>query len=56
MLYQAYDAAESGDWSVFRELEGLFLRPYDEHHHLEAKYYRRTPVEFRDQGGISFYN
>jgi Zn-dependent peptidase ImmA (M78 family) len=56
MLYQAYDAAEAGDWSIFHELEHLFLRPYDEHEHLEAKYYRTTPMEFRNRQGISFYN
>ena len=54
MLYQAYDAAEAGDWSIFHELGHLFLRPYDEH--LEARYYRTTPMEFRNRQGSSFYN
>mgnify|MGYP003683721975 FL=1 len=34
----------------------LFRTPYDEHPELEAKYYRRTPDEMRQAGGVSYFS
>lgn len=45
MLRDAYDAAQKeGNMSLVRELNTLFLRPYDEQPEFEAKYYRRAPA------------
>lgn len=34
----------------------LFRTPYDEHPELEGKYFRRTPEEMRQAGGVSYFS
>jgi hypothetical protein len=53
----AYEAAEKGDHSVLEELAELFRHPYNEQSaEMAAKYYRRTPPEFRNKGGVAFFS
>jgi len=52
----AYEAAEKGDLSVLHELEGLFRHPYDEQPQLAHKYYQRTPDEYRQKAGVSYFS
>ena len=54
MLAEAYTAAEQGDHAPLEELRALFAAPYDEHPHLEGRYYCRTPQAQLQKGGISF--
>uniref|UniRef100_A0A7S0IW07 Selenoprotein O n=1 Tax=Calcidiscus leptoporus TaxID=127549 RepID=A0A7S0IW07_9EUKA len=56
MLVHAYEAAERGDTSVLEELLALFTQPFDEQPHLEEKYYRTTPPEFRKKAGVAFFS
>ena len=56
MLVEAYEAAERGDYSVLERLQALFAAPYDEHPDLEARYYTRTPPEYIEKAGVSFFS
>ena len=56
MLAEAYTAAETGDHAPLEELKQLFASPFDEHPQLEERYYRRTPQDQLQKGGISFFS
>jgi uncharacterized protein YdiU (UPF0061 family) len=57
LVVPAYQQAENGDYSLIRELQGVFNNPYDEHSpEIEAKYDRLRPREFLQAGGISHYS
>jgi len=56
MLVKAYEAAEKSDFSVLNELYKLFREPYAEQPELEAKYYMKTPREFRKKAGVSYFS
>ena len=56
MLAMAYEAAERGDTSVLDEIFALLTSPYEEHEHLEAKYYRGAPDEYRGKAGIAYFS
>ena len=49
-------ALVQGDHAPLEELRTLFAAPYDEHPHLEERYYCRTPQEQLQKGGISFFS
>jgi len=56
MLVLAYEAAEKGELDVLHELEALFRRPFDEQPALADKYYQRTPDEYRQKAGVSYFS
>lgn len=54
MLVQAYQEAQKGKVEVIKELQTLFLNPYEEQLDLEEKYYRRRPDDLSHMGGIAY--
>jgi uncharacterized protein YdiU (UPF0061 family) len=53
-LVPAYQQAGEGNYTLFRELNEVMTRPYDEQSsEVEEKYYRPRPAEFSRVGGIS---
>ena len=56
MLAEAYGKAEDGDFSVVRQLQELFSMPYVEQPGVHEKYYSKTPENYRQKGGISYYS
>ncbi|MFU8838220.1 MAG: protein adenylyltransferase SelO [Thiohalomonadaceae bacterium] len=54
LLVPAYQQAATGDYARLRELQEVMTQPYAEQSkEVEAKYYRRRPVELSDLGGVS---
>ena len=57
LVVPAYQKATQGDYSLVRELQEVFNRPYDEQSkEIEEKYYRLKPKEFFNAGGVSHYS
>ena len=53
-LVEAYEKAQSGDYSVLKELQAVMQKPYDEQSdEVEAKYYRKKPRELFSVAGVS---
>lgn len=54
ILVPAYQQAAQGNYELIRELQEIMTQPYAEQSgEIEAKYYRRRPVEVNDLGGTS---
>lgn len=57
LVVPAYQQAAQGDYSLVKELQGLFNDPYSEQSkEMEAKYYRLKPKQFFNAGGVSHYS
>ena len=57
LIVPAYQQAAQGDYSLIKELQGVFNNPYGEQSaEIEAKYYQLKPKEFFDAGGVSHYS
>ena len=57
LVVPAYQKATQGDYSLVRELQEVFNRPYDEQSkEIEEKYYRLKPREYFNAGGVSHYS
>ncbi len=57
LIAPAYEKAKQGDYSLIKELQAIFLNPYEEQSsELEKKYNRLRPKEFFNAGGISHYS
>lgn len=57
LIVPAYKKAESGDYSLIKELQKVLNNPYDEQSpEIENKYYTLRPKEFSKIGGISHYS
>lgn len=54
MLVEAYSTAQLGDYAMLNELHELFLNPYAEQPHYEAKYYHLTPQTLLSRPGTAF--
>lgn len=53
-LVPAYKEAQSGDFTLIKELQEIMSDPYAEHSsEIEEKYYRKKPTKFFDIAGIS---
>jgi len=57
LVVSAYEKAEKGDLSEFKELQNLFKDPYgDNSSELNKKYDRLRPYKYFNIGGISHYS
>ena len=57
LVLPAYEQAETGDYSLIKELQSVFSNPYAEQSsEIEDKYYRLKPKDLFDVGGISHYS
>ncbi len=57
LVAPAYKKAEQGDYSLIKELQDVFSKPYEEQSSdVETKYYRIKPKEFFNAGGLSHYS
>ncbi|NET05375.1 MAG: hypothetical protein F6K16_11800 [Symploca sp. SIO2B6] len=57
LVVPAYQQAMQGDYTLVKELQDVFSRPYDEQsQEVEDKYYRLRPSAFSDVGGVSHYS
>ena len=57
LVVPAYKQAAQGDYSLIKELQDVFSKPYDEQTKaVEEKYYRLKPKAFFNAGGISHYS
>ena len=57
LVVSAYEKAEKGDLSEFKELQNLFKDPYgDNSSELNKKYDRLRPYKYFNVGGISHYS
>ena len=54
MLFEAYDAAQRGEYHVTRGMLKLFEAPYEEQTVFEEAYFRTTPNWAKSKGGIAF--
>jgi len=54
MLVEAYRTAEALDFTLVRELLQVFQNPYDEQPQFEERYYRKTPDQYQNKGGVTF--
>jgi len=53
-LVPAYKQAQSGDYTLIKELQEVMINPYDEQSkEIEEKYYKEKPSQFFDIAGIS---
>ena len=53
----AYQQAALGNYALIRELQEVMTQPYAEQSKdVENKFYRKTPSEFFDAGGVSYYS
>lgn len=54
LLVPAYQQAETGDYTLLKELQEVISKPYDEQEkEIENKYYRKKPAELFNIAGIS---
>ena len=53
MAQLAIDAAENEDFSICEELQELLMKPYDEQHHFESKWFQKRPEWARTKVGCS---
>lgn len=57
LVAPAYQRAMKGDYSLVRELQEVFSKPYAEQsEEVEAKYYQLKPKVFFNAGGVSHYS
>ena len=57
LIAPAYKKAEKGDYSLIKELQSVFINPYEEQSpEVETRYNRLKPQEFFRVGGISHYS
>ena len=57
LIAPAYKKAEKGDYSLIKELQSVFINPYEEQSpEVETRYDRLKPQEFFRVGGISHYS
>lgn len=57
LVEPAYSQAAAGNYALVRELQEVMTQPYAEQSkHVEGKYYRSTPSEFFEVGGVSHYS
>jgi uncharacterized protein YdiU (UPF0061 family) len=57
LVVPAYQQANSGNYSLVRELQEVMTQPYAEQsQEVEDKYYRLKPPEYFDVGGLSYYS
>lgn len=57
LIAPAYEKAAQGDYSLIKELQDVFSKPYEEQSkELESKYNVLKPKEFFNAGGISHYS
>ena len=57
LVVPAYKQAAQGNYSLIKELQDVFSKPYDEQTKaVEEKYYRLKPKAFFNAGGISHYS
>ncbi|CAE8610457.1 unnamed protein product [Polarella glacialis] len=54
ILFEAYDAAERGDYAPIHGLLAMLSRPYDEQPEMEDAYFRQSPSWARSTGGLAF--
>eukprot|EP00929_Paragymnodinium_shiwhaense_P033055 TRINITY_DN18223_c0_g1_i4.p1 TRINITY_DN18223_c0_g1~~TRINITY_DN18223_c0_g1_i4.p1 ORF type:complete len:193 (-),score=26.77 TRINITY_DN18223_c0_g1_i4:81-659(-) len=54
MLVEAYEAASKWDYSILKDLQRLFEKPYDEQPEFHGKYYRRAPDASLLKGGCAY--
>ncbi|MDP5133767.1 MAG: protein adenylyltransferase SelO family protein [Paraglaciecola sp.] len=53
----AYQQANTGNYTLVRELQDVMTQPYAEQsQEMEDKYYKRKPPEYFDVGGLSYYS
>jgi uncharacterized protein YdiU (UPF0061 family) len=54
---QAYEAAESGDYSLIEEIYQCLRSPYDEQSDdISDKYFLKTPSWAKDKAGVAFFS
>ncbi len=57
LIAPAYEKAAQGDYSLIKELQDVFSKPYEEQSkELESKYNVMKPKQFFNLGGISHYS
>ncbi|WP_295536110.1 protein adenylyltransferase SelO family protein [Synechococcus sp. UW140] len=57
LIAPAYEKAAQGDYSLIKELQNVFSKPYEEQSKaLESKYNVMKPNQFFNLGGISHYS
>ena len=57
LIAPAYQQAKQGDYALIKELKEVFSHPYEEQSQaIEEKYYRLTPHQYLNAGGISHYS
>ena len=57
LVEPAYSQAAAGNYALVRELQEVITKPYAEQSKdVEEKYYRSTPSEFFEVGGVSHYS
>jgi uncharacterized protein YdiU (UPF0061 family) len=57
LVVPAYQKAMKGDYSLVKELQEVFSKPYEEQSKaIEDKYYRLRPKEFFNAGGVTHYS
>lgn len=57
LIAPAYEKAAQGDYSLIKELQNVFSKPYEEQSKaLESKYNVMKPKQFFNLGGISHYS
>ncbi|CAE7942918.1 selO [Symbiodinium necroappetens] len=54
MLFEAYEAAERGDYAPVRGMLQLFMRPYDEQMQFEEAFFRVAPTWALSRGGLAY--
>lgn len=53
MLVEAYTKANKGNYEPLKELQRLFLYPYDEQTSMDEKYYCKSPYALGDKMGVT---
>tara|TARA_Y100001968_G_scaffold145385_2_gene132856 strand:- start:7925 stop:9619 length:1695 start_codon:yes stop_codon:yes gene_type:complete len=57
LITPAYEKAEKGDYSLIKELQAVFDKPYEEQSlEVQKKYDRLKPKKFFRAGGVSHYS
>ena len=57
LIAPAYQKAENGDYSLVKELQAIFNKPYDNQSSIvETKYDQLKPNKFFNSGGLSHYS
>ena len=57
LVAPAYKKAETGDYSLIKELQNVFENPYEsKSKEVDKKFYTLRPKEYSTMGGISHYS